>query len=98
MRNGRGGKKMETFEEWKKRRGKGKEPGGRGSGGWSYLSHAYEGEMGEIGRLVCLCLFTWPLWCVPPIKTDRPPEVHWVKAGTKGKLNLNYYDRLENLR
>jgi hypothetical protein len=81
-------------------KGKGKRARGRrGSGGWSYLSHGYEGEMGEIGRLVCLSVCLLGRFGVsPPIETDRPPEVHWLKVGTKGKLNLNYYDRLENLR
>ena len=72
-------KKMERFEEWKKRRGK-KEHRGRRTWRLTYLSRAYEGNWGNWGGW-CVCLSVCLLGrfgvFAPPIAADRPPEVHW---------------------
>lgn len=69
--NGRGGKKMERFEEWKKRRGK-KESREEEEVevGLIYLTRMRGIIIGEIGRLVCVCLSV----CLPGRFGVLPPN------------------------
>ena len=66
------GKKMERFEEWKKRRGK-EEHRGRRKWRLTYLSRASEGNWGNWAVGVCLFVYLAALVCSPQSRLiDRP--------------------------